>query len=142
MFEAAEYTIPREDPLRALYLYDRADGSVWPAVNMAALHGVRSALTLSATHDVAKALAASNPDVAPHLSFADLGGHGFATVRVSATDLETEFVCIPRPLARSDRPDGGPLAYRVAHRVKLWKAGERPQLVQEVVEGTPLLATK
>jgi alkaline phosphatase D len=142
LFEAAEYTIPREDPLRALYLYDRPDGSVWPAVNMAALHGVRSALTLSATHDMAKALAASNPDVAPHLSFADLGGHGFATVRVSATDLQTEFVCIPRPIARSDRPDGGPLAYRVVHRVKLWKAGERPQLAQEVLEGTPLLATK
>jgi alkaline phosphatase D len=56
--------------------------------------------------------------------------------------LETEFVCIPRPIARSDRPDGGPLAYRVVHRVKPWAAGERPRMMQEVVEGVPPLATK
>src|SRR4029450_6367109 len=135
VFEAAEYTIPRTDPLRALYLHDRADGSVAPAMNMTALHGVRSALTLQKTGDVAQARAQSNPDVAPHLSFVDLGGHGYATVRPSPAELETEFVCIPRPIARSDRPDGGPLAYRVIHRVKKWKAGERPHLTQETVEG-------
>jgi alkaline phosphatase D len=142
LFEAAEYTIPRTDPLRALYLHDRADGTVAPAMNMAALHGVRSALTLQKTGDLGQALAQSNPDVAPHLSFVDLGGHGYATVRASATELETEFVCVPRPLSRSERPDGGPLAYRVVHRVKPWAPGERPQLTQQVVEGTPPLATK
>jgi alkaline phosphatase D len=111
-------------------------------MNMTALHGVRSALTLQKTGDAAQARAQSNPDVAPHLSFVDLGGHGFATVRASAGELETEFVCIPRPIVRSDRPDGGPLAYRVVHRVKPWMAGERPRLTQEVVEGVPPLATK
>jgi alkaline phosphatase D len=142
IFEAAEYSIPKNDPVRALYLHDRSNGEVWPAINMAALHGVRSALTLARTGDVTQARAASNPAVAPHLSFVDLGGHGYATVKASATELETEFVCIPRPLARSERPDGGPLAYRVIHRVKSWTAGERPRLVQEIVEGQPLLATK
>jgi alkaline phosphatase D len=142
VFEAAEYTIPKTDPLRALYVHDRADGSVAPAMNMAALHGVRSALTLQKAGDVTQALAQSNPDVAPHLSFVDLGGHGYATVRASASDLETEFVCIPRPLTRSESPDGGPLAYRVVHRVKSWAAGERPRLIQEIVEGVPPLATK
>jgi len=111
-------------------------------MNMTALHGVRSALTLQKTGDVKQAPADNNPDVAPHLSFLDLGGHGYATVRVSATELETEFVCIPRPDERSTRPDGGPLAYRVIHRAKLWKAGEAPRLTQEVVEGAPPLATK
>ena len=53
-------------------------------MNLAALHGVRAALALRDTGDVARALAASNPDVAPHLSFADAGGHGYATVRASA----------------------------------------------------------
>jgi len=67
---------------------------------------------------VQQALAVSNPDVAPHVRFADLGGHGFATVRVTPDALDTEFVAIPRPLERIDRPDGGPLAYRVVHRVK------------------------
>jgi alkaline phosphatase D len=142
LFEAAEYTIPRNDPLRALYLHDLPGGGVAPAMNMAALHGVRSALTLQKTGDVAQALERSNPDVAPHLSFVDLGGHGYATVRASAAEIETEFVCIPRPIDRSDRPDGGPLAYRVVHRVKTWTAGERPRLIQEVVEGAPPLAMK
>jgi alkaline phosphatase D len=109
---------------------------------MTILHGVRASLTLHKTDDVQQALAQSNPDVAPHLSFADLGGHGYATVRVSADQMETEFVCIPRPIERSERPDGGPLAYRVIHRVKMWRPGEPPRLVAEVVEGEPPLAMK
>jgi len=142
LFESAEYGVPREDPLRALYLHDRPDGTVAPAINMTILHGVRASLTLHKTDDVQQALAQSNPDVAPHLSFADLGGHGYATVRVSADQMETEFVCIPRPIERSERPDGGPLAYRVIHRVKMWRPGEPPRLVAEVVEGEPPLAMK
>ncbi len=142
VFEAAEYSVKRDEPLRALYVHDRADGTVAPAINMTALHGVRSALELQKTGDVDKALALSNPDVAPHLSFVDLGGHGYATVRVSGEELETEFVCIPRPIQRSATPDGGPLAYRVIHRVKHWRPGERPELRREVVEGTPPLAMK
>ena len=43
-------------------------------------------------------------------------------------EMRTEFVCIPRPITRSDRPDGGPLRYRVVHTAKLWRPGERPQL--------------
>jgi alkaline phosphatase D len=53
----------------------------------------------------------------------------------ASDDLEVEFVCIPPPLERSDRPDGGPLAYRVAHRVKRWTAGAAPQLERTTAEG-------
>ena len=35
------------------------------------------------------------------------GGHGYAIVRVTTDNIEAEVVCIPRPLERSDRPDGG-----------------------------------
>jgi alkaline phosphatase D len=49
--------------------------------------------------------------------------------------MRTEFVCIPRPVTRSARPDGGPLRYRVEHTAALWQAGERPRLVQQVLEG-------
>ena len=77
----------------------------------------------------------SNPELAPHLEFVDLGGHGYAKVQLSAEAMRTEFVCIPRPISRSDSPDGGPIRYRVAHVAKLWKPGERPRLEQQVVEG-------
>ena len=83
-----------------------------------------------------KALALSNPDVAPHLSFVDMGGHGYATVTVGSASLECEFVCIPRPIERSDSPDGGPLAYRVVHQAKLWRAGETPTLERTHLSGT------
>jgi alkaline phosphatase D len=89
---------------------------------------------------VAKARAVSNPSLAPHLSFVDMGGHGYTTVRITPASFETEFVCIPRPLERSDRPDGGPLRYRVRHRAALWGKGERPRLEQQVVEGDPGLS--
>ena len=42
--------------------------------------------------------------------------------------METEFVCIPRPVERSDRADGGPILYRVKYRAKLWGRDEQPEL--------------
>lgn len=138
--EAVEGRVAHDDPLRVLYLHDRPDGSVQPAINMTVRHGVRSTLELQRTGDVAAARALSNPDVAPHLAFADYGGHGYTTVRVDGHEMETEFVCIPRPLERIDAPDGGPLSYRVVHRVRTWARGERPELRQEVVEGEPPLS--
>jgi len=74
------------------------------------------------------------------LSFVDAGGNGYATLRVTPDVLETEFVCIERPIARSDSPDGGPLRYRVRHRARLWKRGERPSLELKVLEGAPDLS--
>jgi alkaline phosphatase D len=62
-------------------------------------------------------------------------GHGYAKVRLSADEMRTEFVCIPRPIARSERPDGGPIRYRVVHTAALWKSGGRPQLKTSVLEG-------
>jgi alkaline phosphatase D len=103
-------------------------------------HGVRSALEYAKSFDLERARALSNPALAPHLEFLDAGGHGYATVRLSSDEMRTEFVCIPRPVTRSDRPDGGPLRYRVAHTAKLWRPGERPRLVRQVVEGDPELS--
>ncbi|HTI85345.1 MAG TPA: phosphodiesterase, partial [Alphaproteobacteria bacterium] len=65
----------------------------------------------------------------------DAGGHGYAKVRLTGDEMRTEFVCIPRPITRSDQPDGGPMRYRVVHTAKLWGPGERPQLAQQVLEG-------
>ena len=139
--EANEYRIKKDNKFRPLYLADRP-GAARPesTYNMLMTHGVRSCFEYAASFDRAKARALSNPDLAPHLKFVDIGGHGYATVRLSSGEMQSEFVCIPRPVTRSGTPDGGPLRYRIVHTAKLWKPGERPQLVQQVVEGDPGLS--
>lgn len=140
MVEAISHSLPKDLPLRALYLRDIADGPPEPTVNMLMRHGVKATLEYARSGDVVRARALSNPDLSPHLSFVDMGGHGYSVVRASADAFETEFVAIPRPLERSATPDGGPLAYRVVHRARPWKAGERPRLEQEVLDGDPKLS--
>ena len=103
-------------------------------------HGVRSCLEYAKSFDVKRARELSNPALAPHLEFIDMGGHGYAKVRLTGSEIRTEFVCIPRPVTRSERPDGGPLRYRVAHVAKLWEPGERPQLTTHLLEGDPGLS--
>ncbi|HMV07339.1 MAG TPA: alkaline phosphatase D family protein [Cyclobacteriaceae bacterium] len=134
-FEVMEVTLPKTHPLRTLYLIDKPDGGTIPSMNVSAMHGVTAALKLQETGDMEQARTARNPDVAPHLSFLDLGGHGYGLVTATPDELSTEFVCIPRPLERSEREDGGPLRYRVVHRTRLWKAGETPKLEQQILEG-------
>jgi alkaline phosphatase D len=139
--EAMEHKLPKEHPLRALYLAQPPGTQTpRPSVNMLLRHGVRSCLEYQKSGDAERARQLSNPELAPHLAFIDMGGHGYATVRASADTWECEFVCIPRPLEHVARPDGGPLLYRVVHRSPLWKKGERPKLDQHVVEGNPLLS--
>jgi len=141
VMEAYEHRLPRDHPLRALFLADRpgAGKPDW-TFNMLLKHGVRSCLDYARNFDLKRARRLSNPDLAPHLDFVDLGGHGYATVRISGDEMRTEFVCIPRPIVRSDRPDGGPLRYRVVHRAPIWNPGERPRLVQQILEGDPGLS--
>jgi alkaline phosphatase D len=135
--EAAEYSIPKDFPLRAIYLYNAApDAPTQTAINFSVMHGARASLALQRTHDMRQALAEHNPQVAPHLSFVDCGGHGYSVVRAAADELEVEFVCIPRPIERDERADGGALAYRVAHRVKRWAPGTAPRLERTRAEGT------
>jgi len=139
--EAFEHSLPREHPLRAIFMADRPGSEKpHPTVNMLLRHGVRSCLEYARSGDLERARALANRDLAPHLRFVDMGGHGFSTVHLSAGEMRTEFVCIPRPAAKEPRPDGGPLRYRVAHRAPLWSAGERPQIEQRVIEGDPGLA--
>jgi alkaline phosphatase D len=137
IFEAAEYSLPRDHPLRAIYLYQlSADAAVQPAVNFSMMHGVCASLALKQTGDARRALTERNPQLAPHLSFVDLGGHGYSLVRAGIDALEVEFVCIVRPLERSDRADGGPLAYRVTHTVNRWTPHAVPRIERTKVEGT------
>ena len=138
--EAWEHGFKKDKTLRPLFVADRPDGKIVCTFNMMLKHGVRSALEFAKTFDLARAKALSNPELAPHLEFLDAGGHGYATVRLSGDEMRTEFVCIPRPITRSGTPDGGPLRYRIAHTAKLWQPGERPKLVQQILEGDPGLS--
>ena len=135
MVEANEHNLKPDNPLRPLYVANPGDSPPQPTVNLLLRHGVRSALEYARSGDLQKAHAASNPDLAPHLTFVDMGGHGYATVRVDAEAMVTEFVCIPRPIERSASADGGPLRYRVRQEVAIWRAGERIELRTTVVEG-------
>jgi alkaline phosphatase D len=139
--EALEHGFKKPDPLRPLFLVDRpgAPKPDWTH-NMLLRYGVRSCLEYAKSFDLKAARALSNPDLAPHLEFVDLGGHGYAKVRLSADEMRTEFVCIPRPITRSEKPDGGPIRYRLVLTAALWKSGERPQLKTSVLEGDAGLA--
>jgi alkaline phosphatase D len=132
LVEIGDSIVKPDHALRALY-YTGEHREI-PAINYTLLHGVRAALALSQT-SAGEARKLHNPAVAPHLKFVDLGGHGYGLVTVTGNWLETEFVCIPVPFERSESADGGPLRYRVRHRVNRWKAGEKPKLAQSVVEG-------
>jgi alkaline phosphatase D len=139
--EAYEHRPPAKFPMRELYLVDRPGAAKldW-TFNMLLKHGVRSCLEYAKSFDLKRAHAVSNPELSPHLEFIDMGGHGYAAVRLTGDEMRTEFVCIPRPITRSDQPDGGPLRYRVVHAAKLWAPGERPRLTQQVLEGDPGLS--
>jgi alkaline phosphatase D len=135
MVEAYEHRFPKDHPLSALY---------GPGINMLLKHGVRSCLEYARSGDAAKARELSNPDLAPHVSFVDMGGHGYAVVRAAADSLETEFVGIPRPLERSERANGGPLNYLVRSSAKV--VGERGEsqthsTFSKVIETVDLVST-
>ncbi len=137
--EAVEHGL-KGHPLRPLFVAERPDGAQEATVNLLLKHGVRSALEYAASGDIARARAATNPDNAPHLEFVDMGGHGYAVVTAAPDWIETEFVCIPRPIKRAETADGGPIRYRVTHRAARWAAGEPPKLQQRVVEGDAKLS--
>jgi alkaline phosphatase D len=136
--EAFEHTFPKDHPLRSIYVgQGPADQQPQPTMNLLLRHGVRSCFQYVNSGDLEKARAVSNPELSPHLSFVDMAGHGYSVVRVTNEMLETEFVCIPRPIERSERADGGPIVYRTRHRAPLWRKGEKPTLELQVLEGNP-----
>jgi alkaline phosphatase D len=135
LFESAEYNLPKDHPLRAAFLYQPNGGPLQPAINFSMMHGVRASLALQRTGDIKQALAETNRELAPQLSFVDVSSHGYAVVNVSSTHLDVEFVCIPRPLERSESENGGPVRYRITHRVERWNASTRPAIKRMKAEG-------
>jgi alkaline phosphatase D len=137
--EALEHGLPENHPLRALFFLrqGRTNQKPEPTFNMMLRHGVRSCLEYAKSGDIEKARQLSNSDLSPHVAFVDMGGHGYSVVRATSEAIETTFVCIPRPLERSEREDGGPLNYRVRFLTHLWENGKAPKLDKWVLEGDP-----
>src|SRR5579884_1484278 len=103
LIEAYEHGL-KNHPLRALYAGPGPkDQNPQPTFNLLLRHGVRSCLEYVKSADIERARSLSNPALSPHASFIDMDGHGYALVRCSSEMIETEFVCIPRPLERSER---------------------------------------
>ena len=140
MAEALEHGL-KKHPLRPLFTVDREGAAPEATINLLLKHGVRTALDYARSGDLAQARALRDPGVAPHVEFVDMGGHGYSVVTVGPDAMETEFVCIPRPIKRAAGEDGGPLRYRVVHRAVSWSAGAKPSLEQRIVEGAPTLST-
>lgn len=136
--EAAEFF--KDFPLRPLYVRKVDGAAPEHTINLTIKRGVRAALEYAASGDISKARALTNPDVAPHLEFVDMAGHGYAVVSAGPDSIETEFVCIVRPVARATTSDGGPLRYRVSHQAKLWQPGTSPKLEQRILEGDAKLS--
>jgi hypothetical protein len=129
LVEALEHGLPKNHPLRSLYVRQgRGDHAPQPTVNLLVRHGVRSCLEYAQRGDMAKARALYNPDLSPHLSFVDMGVHGYSVVRATSGFIETEFVCIPRPLER--RPSGwrrSQLSRQVSDRpLEKWGSAQAP----------------
>lgn len=137
LFQAAASALPAQHPYRGLFAIEGADGRPRPSLNVAVRHGVRSALALGGA-DLAQAQAARNSEVAPHLAFADLDGHGYALALADEHALEVEFVALPPPLT----PDDPEPLYRVTHRVESWRAGESPVLRRIAEHGEQALAER
>ena len=131
--EAAEYM--KASPLLPLFVRKVAATAPEHTINLTLKRGVLSALEYAASGDVAKARTLTNPDVAPHLEFVDMAGHGYAVVTAGPDGIDTEFVCIVRPIMRATTPDGGPLRYRVSHSAVMWPPGTSPKLEQRMLEG-------
>jgi alkaline phosphatase D len=136
--EASEYR--KDSPILPLFVRKAAGAAPEHTINLTIKRGVRAALEYAASGDIARARALTNPDVAPHLEFVDMAGHGYAVVSAGPDTIETEFVCIVRPIARAGTPDGGPLRYRVSHQAHLWRPGTPPKLEQRVLEGDAKLS--
>src|SRR5580692_1687056 len=83
--EALEHGFPKEHPLRMLFLgRGPGDDTPQPTLNLLVRHGVRSCFEYLQTGDIAKARALSNPDLSPHVSFVDMGGHGYSVVHATS----------------------------------------------------------
>ena len=103
LVEALENTLPAGPSAAPACSWPTGPGGERPqaAVNMLMRHGVRSCLEYARSGDLDAARALSNPDLAPHLEFVDMGGHGYSTVRLSSGEIAHRIRLHPPPVTRA-----------------------------------------
>ncbi len=105
LVEAYEHRFPKDHPLRALYVADVDGPAAARDQPAAAPRCAHAASSTSGPADLKRRSAASNPDLAPHLSFLDMGGHGYAALRVDGGRGRVRVRLHPAP-ARAQRDAG------------------------------------
>jgi alkaline phosphatase D len=118
------------------------DQVTMPSLNAWLLHGAEAARQLHDTGNPEAAIAAADPAVNPHLTYADTDAYGYYRADFSRDALEVEFVVIEEPLI--DRGTAGPVVRRrVRFTINAWSPGQEPELTGAIVEGeAPLMGLK
>ncbi len=106
--------------------------------NVLMRHGAHAAQVMYETNDREKMLEAANPDVNPHLEYADNDAHGYVLAHFYDNYMNVDFVAVPRREWNPEiHPIGPPARRKVGFRTDAWRAGERPAVVATYAEGEP-----
>lgn len=126
--EALERGLPKEHPLRPLYVGQApGDHAPQPILNLL----IRQAVTLQKR---GRFRIPTFRRTSRSLTWEGTATRWF-TLRANSSILTSS--ASPGPSNRSDRPDGGALSYRVKSRTALRKNGEAPKLHVKILEGDP-----
>jgi len=110
-----------------------------PALNGWMMFGADAAMHFNATLDEEGARAKANPDVNPHLFYADNDAYGFFRVVIDQDKCAAEFVVEPQPMVDHTTDDDPPVRRRVRVKIPAIEAGEPARLGDVSVSGEALL---
>ena len=105
--------------MRTLLLGPGDPAKAAPLANMLYIHGVKACLEFNKSGDLQKAKALSNPELAPHLNFLDLEGHGYALVTTARARAGLRIRLHSQPLS--------------AHRCGRWRRRALPRAAHRAV---------
>ena len=110
--ESYEHRLPKDHPLQAAVpgrSAEQGQARARRSTCCSSTVSARASITPRTAISRAPGRCRTRPS-APHLSFVDLSAHGYAKVRLDGRTMRSEFVCIPRPIARSATPGWRPAA--------------------------------
>lgn len=105
----------QQTALRNIITFDAsADGgeSFVRNLNMLLMHGTSAASTMADQNDRDAALAAKDPEVNPHLKYADTDAQGYGVMLVTTAQISVDLVTVNRPT--TDSGTGGPGVHHTA----------------------------